>query len=240
MSLPVAILAGGLAKRLRPLTEVIPKALVDVHGEPFIAHQLRLLSSNGIKRVILCVSYLGEIIQAAVGDGKRFGVEVEFSFDGPRLLGTAGAIKKALPLLGESFYVLYGDSYLPCDYRMIQTAYEQSGRAALMTVFKNDGRWDRSNVEFSGGQIMSYDKKNQTPMMRHIDYGLGVFDQAAFGMVPGYQPYDLAMLYQNLLNQGELAAYEVSERFYEIGTFAGLEEMRRYIAAQSLRQRGII
>jgi NDP-sugar pyrophosphorylase family protein len=240
MSLPVAILAGGLAKRLRPLTEVIPKALVDVHGEPFIAHQLRLLSSNGIKRVILCVSYLGEIIQAAVGDGKRFGVEVEFSFDGPRLLGTAGAIKKALPLLGESFYVLYGDSYLPCDYRMIQTAYEQSGRAALMTVFKNDGRWDRSNVEFRGGQIMSYDKKNQTPMMRHIDYGLGVFDQAAFGMVPGYQPYDLAMLYQNLLNQGELAAYEVSERFYEIGTFAGLEEMRRYIAAQSLRQRGIV
>jgi len=240
MSLPVAILAGGLAKRLRPLTEVIPKALVDVHGEPFIAHQLRLLSSNGIKRVILCVSYLGEIIQAAVGDGKRFGVEVEFSFDGPRLLGTAGAIKKALPLLGESFYVLYGDSYLPCDYRMIQTAYEQSGRAALMTVFKNDGRWDRSNVEFRGGQIMSYDKKNQTPMMRHIDYGLGVFDQAAFGMVPGYQPYDLAMLYQNLLNQGELAAYEVSERFYEIGTFAGLEEMRRYIAAQSLRQGGII
>ena len=240
MSLPVAILAGGLAKRLRPLTEVIPKALVDVHGEPFIAHQLRLLSSNGIKRVILCVSYLGEIIQAAVGDGKRFGVEVEFSFDGPRLLGTAGAIKKALPLLGESFYVLYGDSYLPCDYRMIQTAYEQSGRAALMTVFKNDGRWDRSNVEFRGGQIMSYDKKNQTPMMRHIDYGLGVFDQAAFGMVPGYQPYDLAMLYQNLLNQGELAAYEVSERFYEIGTFAGLEEMRRYIAEQSLRQRGII
>ena len=240
MSLPVAILAGGLAKRLRPLTEVIPKALVDVHGEPFIAHQLRLLSSNGIKRVILCVSYLGEIIQAAVGDGKRFGVEVEFSFDGPRLLGTAGAIKKALPLLGESFYVLYGDSYLPCDYRMIQTAYEQSGRAALMTVFKNDGRWDRSNVEFRGGQIMSYDKKNQTPMMRHIDYGLGVFNQAAFGMVPGYQPYDLAMLYQNLLNQGELAAYEVSERFYEIGTFAGLEEMRRYIAAQSLRQRGII
>ncbi len=240
MSLPVAILAGGLAKRLRPLTEVIPKALVDVHSEPFIAHQLRLLSSNGIKRVIMCVSYLGEIIQTAVGDGKRFGVQVEFSFDGPRLLGTAGAIKKALPLLGESFYVVYGDSYLPCDYRMIQTAYEKSGRVALMTVFKNDGRWDRSNVEFSGGQIMSYDKKNQTPMMRHIDYGLGVFNQAAFGMVPGDQPYDLAMLYQNLLNQGELAAYEVSERFYEIGTFAGLEEMRRYVAAQSLRQRGII
>lgn len=233
MSLPVAILAGGLAKRLRPLTEVIPKCLIDVHGEPFIAHQLRLLSSNGIKRVIMCVFYLGETIQKAVGNGKRFGVQVEFSFDGPRLLGTAGAIKKALPLLDESFFVLYGDSYLPCDYRMIQTVYEQSSRLALMTVFKNDGRWDRSNVEFSGGQIFSYDKKNQTPMMRHIDYGLGVFSQGAFEMVPGDQPYDLANLYQNLLNQGQLAACEVSERFYEIGSFAGLEEMRHYIAKQS-------
>jgi len=233
----VAVLAGGLAKRLRPITEVIPKSLIDVQGEPFIAHQLRLLSSRRIKRVILCVSYLGEMIQEAVGDGKRFGVQVEFSFDGPRLLGTAGAIKKALPLLDESFFVLYGDSYLPCDYRMIQTVYEQSGRSALMTVFKNDGHWDRSNVEFSDGQILSYDKKNQTPMMRHIDYGLGVFKRAAFEIVPGDQPYDLAMLYQNLLNQGQLAACEVRERFYEIGSFSGLEEMRRYIAKKPVNQR---
>jgi MurNAc alpha-1-phosphate uridylyltransferase len=237
MSLPVAILAGGLANRLRPLTEMVPKSLVDVNGEPFIAHQLRLLSSRGIKRVILCVSYLGEMIQEAVGDGKRFGIQVEFSFDGPRPLGTAGASKKALPMLGRSFFVLYGDSYLPCDYRMIQTAYEESGQLALMTVFKNDGHWDRSNVEFSGGKILSYDKKNQTPMMRHIDYGLGVFNRAAFEIVPGDQPYDLAMLYQNLLNQGQLAACEVRERFYEIGSFSGLEEMRRYIAKKPTNQR---
>jgi MurNAc alpha-1-phosphate uridylyltransferase len=237
MSLPVAILAGGLANRLRPLTEMVPKSLVDVHGEPFIAHQLRLLSSGGIKQVILCVSYLGEMIQEAVGDGKRFGIEVEFSFDGPRLLGTAGALKKALPLLKKSFFVLYGDSYLPCNYRMIQTAFEQSGRLALMTVFQNDGHWDRSNVEFSEGEILSYDKKNQTPRMRHIDYGLGVFSQAAFEIVPDDQPYDLAMLYQNLLNQGQLAACEVRERFYEIGSFSGLEEMRRYIAKKPLSQK---
>jgi MurNAc alpha-1-phosphate uridylyltransferase len=240
MSLPVAILAGGAAKRLRPLTEYIPKALLDVQGEPFIAHQLRLLSAHGIKRVILCVSYLGEMIQEAVGDGKRFGVQVEFSFDGPRLLGTAGAIKKAVHLLGNTFFILYGDSYLPCDYQRIQTAFEQSGRLALMTVFRNDGRFDRSNVEFADGWILAYDKQNQTPRMHHIDYGLGVFNRDAFEIVPDDQPYDLAMLYQNLLDQGELAAYEVSERFYEIGTFGGLEEMRHYIAEQSLRQRGII
>jgi MurNAc alpha-1-phosphate uridylyltransferase len=240
MTLPVAILAGGPAKRLRPLTKHIPKALLDVQGEPFIAHQLRLLSAHGIKRVILCASYLGEMIQEAVGDGKHFGVQVEFSFDGPRLLGTAGAIKKALHLLGQAFFILYGDSYLPCDYQRIQTAFEESGRPALMTVFHNDGRRERSNVEFTGGQILAYDKQNQTPRMHYIDYGLGVFNRAAFEIVPSEQPFDLAILYQNLLYRGELAVYEVEERFYEIGSFAGLEEMRHYIAEQSLRQRGSI
>jgi NDP-sugar pyrophosphorylase family protein len=159
---------------------------------------------------------------------------VEFSFDEPQLLGTAGAIKKALPLLGDNFFVLYGDSYLLCDYREIQAAFEESGRLALMTVFQNDGRWDRSNVELKGGQILFYDKKNQTPEMRHIDYGLGAFKKAAFQMVPDDQPYDLARLYQALLKRNELAAYEVKDRFYEVGSFAGLEEFRKYIIAEPI------
>lgn len=230
--LPVAILAGGVATRLRPLTETIPKALVDVNGEPFIAHQLRLLRAKGIERVIICAGYLGEMIQECVGNGVRFGLQVEFSFDGPRLLGTGGAIKKALPLLGDAFFVLYGDSYLPCDYRAVQTEFDKSGRLALMTVFRNDGRWDKSNVEFVDGRVGAYDKRHHTPRMHHIDYGLGVFKQSAFEIVPEEQPYDLAMLYQDLLAKGELAAYEVGQRFYEIGSLEGLEETRRYLAEQ--------
>lgn len=230
--LPVAILAGGVATRLRPLTETIPKALVDVNGEPFVAYQLRLLRANGIERVIVCAGYLGEMIQEYVGNGVRFGLQVEFSFDGPRLLGTGGAIKKALPLLGEAFFVLYGDSYLPCDYRAAQIEFEKSGSLALMTVFRNDGRWDRSNVEFANGRVSAYDKRHYTPRMHHIDYGLGVFKQSAFKIVPGDQPYDLAALYQYLLTQGELVAYETSRRFYEIGSLEGLEETRRYLAEQ--------
>jgi N-acetyl-alpha-D-muramate 1-phosphate uridylyltransferase len=236
MILPVAILAGGLAKRLRPITELIPKALVDVEGEPFINHQLRLLSAHGIQRVVLCVQYRGELIQEAVGDGSRFGLHADYSFDGSDLLGTAGAIKKALPLLGESFFVLYGDSYLPCDYRRIQSVFEDSRRLALMTVFKNDGQWDKSNVEFNAGSIISYDKEKQTANMRHIDYGLGTFNRAAFGFVCDGHAYDLAALYQALLNKGELAACEVMERFYEIGSFSGLEELRRSIADRTLEK----
>lgn len=233
MMFPVVILAGGLASRLRPLTETIPKALVDVNGEPFLAHQLRLLRANGIERVIICAGHLGELIQEYAGDGSRFGLRVECVFDGPRLLGTAGAIRRALPMLGRAFFVLYGDSYLPCDYRAVQTAFVQSGKPALMTVFHNQGRWDTSNVEYVDGHIVAYDKRQPTPCMHHIDYGLGILTSAAFALVPEDQPYDLAVLYQALLKHGQLAAYEVSQRFYEIGSFAGLEELRLYLAALS-------
>ncbi|MBE9572090.1 MAG: nucleotidyltransferase family protein [Proteobacteria bacterium] len=233
MSLPAAILAGGLATRLRPITEKIPKSLVDVNGEPFIAHQLRLLYSKGIVRVVICAGYLGEMIQDFVGNGRRFDIQVEYSFDDVRLLGTGGAVKKALALLDESFFVLYGDSYLPCDYEEVQAAFEGSEKKALMTVFHNEGAWDTSNVEFKDGQILSYEKQRLTPRMRHIDYGLGVFQREAFATVPEDTPYDLADLYQFLLEKGELAAFEVMERFYEIGSIAGLEELKSHLARSS-------
>ncbi len=230
MTLPVAILAGGMATRLMPLTEKIPKALIDINGEPFVSHQLRLLRSRGIDRVIICVGHLGEMIQDFVEDGRRFEIQVEYSFDGGRLLGTGGAVKKALDLLGESFYVLYGDSYLPCDFKKIQATFEDSGKKGLMTVFRNDGAWDTSNVEFKDGQILAYDKQRPSPRMRHIDYGLGVFRREAFDFVPDDTTFDLADLYRFLLGKGELAAREVDERFYEIGSVEGLEELKRHLA----------
>ena len=235
--LPVAILAGGMATRLAPLTNKLPKALLEIDGEPFIAHQLRLLNAQGIDRVVICAAYLGEMIQAYVGDGRRFGVQVAFSFDGSPLLGTGGAIKKALGLLGDAFFILYGDSYLPCDYRYVQTFFEKAGKTGLMTVFRNESRWDRSNVEFVDGRIVMYNKGYQTQGMHFIDYGLGVLKPAAFEAVPEDRPTDLAAVYQDLLSRGELAGCEVKERFYEIGSFEGLEETRRYLERRSATNR---
>jgi NDP-sugar pyrophosphorylase family protein len=229
--LPVAILAGGLATRLRPITERIPKALVEINGEPFISHQLRLLHERGIRRVVLCLGYLGEMVRQFVGDGRAFGLEVEYCFDGPALRGTAGAIHQALPLLGPAFFVLYGDSYLPCDYTKVEEAFVQSGKKGLMTVFRNEGQWDSSNVEFVEGRILAYDKRNRTPRMHHIDYGLGVFERHVFESLEPGCVYDLAATYQDLLARDELAAYEVGERFYEIGSAAGIEEL-----SQALKQ----
>jgi NDP-sugar pyrophosphorylase family protein len=231
--LSVAILAGGLATRLRPLTETIPKSLVEINGEPFIAHQLRLLRANGVRRAVLCLSYLGEQVQALVGDGSRFGLQVDYSFDGPVLLGTAGALKAALPLVGESFFVLYGDSYLPIDWAAVETAFRASGQAGLMTVYRNEGQWDTSNVEFADGRILAYDKKQRTPRMRYIDYGLGVLRAGALDRVPEGKPWDLAALYQDLLRAGELAAFEVDRRFYEIGSFSGIEELSAYLGQRT-------
>jgi NDP-sugar pyrophosphorylase family protein len=229
---PVAILAGGLAKRLRPITETIPKALVTVAGAPFIAHQLRLLHSAGLRRIIICAGYRGEMIEAEIGDGAGFDLRIEYSFDGPRLLGTGGALKRALPLLGRRFFVLYGDSYLPIDYQKVALAFADGDRAGLMTVYRNEGLWDTSNVQFEGGGILRYDKKQRTPEMHHIDYGLGVLSPESLAAGPENEPFDLADVYGRLLAENQLSGYEATERFYEIGSPEGLAELDAFLRHQ--------
>jgi len=225
--LPVAILAGGLATRLGPLTKNIPKSLIPIHGEPFVAHQLRLLQRSGVQHVILCVGYLGNMIEQTIGDGSAFGVKVEYSYDGVTLLGTAGAVKSAVPMLGEKFFVMYGDSYLSCDYAAVEQEFSRQNKLGLMTVFRNDGQWDASNVEFEEGSILAYSKKNRTARMRYIDYGLGVFHAEVFART---RATDLADVYAELLQNGDLAAVEVRKRFYEIGSPAGLKEMTSFLS----------
>jgi NDP-sugar pyrophosphorylase family protein len=234
--LTVAILAGGLATRLRPITETMPKSLLEVNGEPFAVHQLRLLQAKGIRRVVLCVGYLGELVQRAIGDGSALGLQVDYSFDGPALLGTAGAVRNALPKLGDSFFVMYGDSYLPCDYAAIARDFESANALGMMTVFRNEGKWDTSNVEFEAGKILVYSKTNRTPRMRYIDYGLGIFRTEAFQNLPAGEACDLTELYKDLLQRKQLAAFEVRERFYEIGSPAGLQETAEFLAAQEANQ----
>lgn len=227
--LPIAILAGGLATRLRPITEKIPKALVDIAGKPFIVHQLDLLKRQGIEHVVLCVGYLGEMINDLVGKGDRFDLQIEYSYDGPVLLGTGGSLKKALPLLGDSFFVLYGDSYLGCDYKKVQFAFEMSGKPALMTILRNEDRWDKSNILYQDGRIMKYDKKHLTSHMKYIDYGLSVLSKDIFTGIDKESVFDLAELYKDMVDTGRMASYEVSERFYEIGSHQGIEEISRLL-----------
>lgn len=235
MMFPIVILAGGLATRLRPITDATPKALIEINGEPFINHQLRLLHKNNIRDVVLCLSYRGDMIEKHVGTGNQFGMNIQYSYDGETLLGTGGAIKKALPLLAENFFVIYGDSYLNCDYAATKAKFIAQQKNGLMTVFRNHGQWDASNVEFNNDKIITYDKTQRNAHMLHIDYGLGVFNKRAFSLVPENTTYDLAELYQALLQQQQLAAYEVSQRFYEVGSFAGIKELAYYLTPHEVK-----
>jgi NDP-sugar pyrophosphorylase family protein len=201
-----------------------------VAGRPFVEHQLELLRRHGLSDIVFLLGHLGEMMRDALGDGARWDVSLRYVFDGPRPLGTGGAVRRALPQLSDPFFVLYGDSYLECDYAAIERAFLESGKRGLMTVCRNDDRWDRSNVLFEDGQIVRHDKHNLTPTMRHIDYGLGVLRKVAFAKRAEHEAFDLEAVYQDLLVAHDLAGFEVPGRFYEIGSPAGLEETRAYLA----------
>jgi NDP-sugar pyrophosphorylase family protein len=230
---PVCILAGGLGTRLGERVREVPKPLIEVAGSPFLFHQLRLLARQGATRAVLCVGYLGELIEQRVGV-ERFGVSIEYSYDGPELAGTLGAIRRALPLLGERFLVLYGDTYLRLDYGAAAAAWQACGLPAMMTVLRNDGRWETSNAVYGDHRVRRYDKRVATVEMKWIDYGLGglTADALAFA-APGES--DLSALYTLLSERGLLFGYEVTDRFHDIGTAAALEETDTFLRAESAR-----
>src|ERR1043166_4502402 len=233
MTTPVAILAGGLATRLGPIAQSVPKALLDVAGKPFAVRQIELLRRNGLSTIVFCLGHLAQQVQDTLGDGSRWSVRILYSLDGPRPLGTGGALKKARPLLGDNaFMVFYGDSYLPCDYQQILQSFRASGKEGLMTVFRNDGLWDTSNVEFRDGEIKAYDIIARTPAMRHIDYGMGLLKTSVLDAYPANEPLDLAVVYQDLLKRKQLSAAEASQRFFEIGSPAGYQETCQYFQTE--------
>lgn len=231
------ILAGGLGTRIAAVAPDVPKALVPVGGEPFVHHQLTLLAAAGVRRVTFCIGHRGEALRRFVGDGARWGLEVGWVDEGDRLRGTAGALRLALDAgaLAPAFFVLYGDSYLPIDYRQVWAAFERAGRPGLMTVFRNEQRWDASNVLFDGERVVLYDKRRADPraaQMVFIDYGLTALRREAIERaLPAGGHGDLADVYHRMSLAGELAGFEVRQRFYEVGSPAGLEELRRLLAA---------
>jgi len=219
---------------MRPLTDPLPKALLEVAGEPFLAHQLRLFARQGIANVKLLVGYRWEQIRAFAGDGSRFGVRVDYIVDGPKLFGTGGAVRRALDRLGPEFLVTYGDAWLDTPYGAVVEAFHASGLPAMMCVFRNENRWDMSNVVFENGVIRLYSKTRRLSEMRHIDWGLGMLKAAVLATRPIDEPWDLSELYEELSVAGRLAGYEVAQRFYEIGSLAGLAETDRLLRAVAL------
>lgn len=224
------ILAGGLATRLRPITERIPKSLIQIYDKPFLQYQLDRLRDEGITDIVLCVGYLGDQIVAYFGDGHKYGVNINYSYDGDQLLGTGGALKKAEEYLYEEFFLTYGDSYLSIDYQTVMSWFKQFGKQGLMVVYKNYDQYDKSNVSIEGNLVKSYSKTNKTKDMIYIDYGASILRRDVLNLVPEGEVCSLEELFAQLIEQQQLLAYEVKERFYQIGSIDGLEEFKQYIS----------
>jgi len=228
MKLQVVILAGGLGKRLGNLTKDTPKALINISGKPFIAHQLDYLKKEGFKNITICSSYLSSKIKEYVGDGSKFNLNVSYSEDGPKLLGTGGSIKKAIKILDNSFFVLFGDTFLPINYSTVEKAFFNQKNPALMTILKNNNEWDKSNAHFENN-LVNYNKKEPKNYMKYIDYGLSVVNNSIFNEFPDNKYFDISDVFQELSTQKLLSGYEVKERFYEIGSVKGLKETTEFL-----------
>ncbi len=224
---PIIILAGGLATRLRPLTESIPKAMILIHQVPFVSLQLEMLKKQNIKQMIFCLGYKGEMIEKYLKKQNDQDLKIEFFYDGTPLLGTAGSIRKIYHKLSSHFFVMYGDSYLLCNFLSVQNAFIKSQKKGLMTIYRNSNQWDTSNIAYEKGKILSYEKGKKSSNLRYIDYGLSVFSKEAFKDLPLDKPLDLGTLYKNLIRSNHLAAYETKKRFYEIGSFSGIKEFSK-------------
>ncbi len=229
----LALLAGGKATRMFPATLHVAKSMLPVAGEPFLGHQLRMLSAQGFREIVICCGHLEEQLRAFAGDGSRWGCSVVYSSDLAEPLGTGGALRKALPLLGEQFMVMYGDSYLPLELAPVWEMFEGSGKAGLMTVYRNAGRWDASNTWFEDGRILRYSKQQRVVQMKHIDYGVSCLRAEALLEWPSGACFDLADVLQQLLARDQLAGSEVRQRFYEVGSAAGYAEVCALLGGQA-------
>ncbi len=224
----VAILAGGKATRLGDLSKTQPKSMIDAGGRPFLEHQLEFLRDAGVGDVVLCIGHMGEQIKSYFGNGKRFGVAIEYSIE-PVPMGTAGALKHAQPFLGDIFFTMYGDSFLSVDFARVADHFETDNKLALMTVYRNHDRHDRSNTIVEGNLVKHYSKKERTGGMVHIDYGVNLFRKEVLDMIPAGEFHSLEDLFPRLIDSGQLLAYEITERFYEIGSTQGLDEFRQLV-----------
>jgi len=224
------ILAGGLATRLRPITEHIPKSLIQIYDKPFLQYQLDRLRNEGVTDIVLCIGYLGDQIVEYFGDGRKYGVNITYSCDGDYLLGTGGALKKAGEYLREEFFLTYGDSYLFIDYQTVMSWFKQFGKQGLMVVYKNYDQYDKSNVSVKGNLVKSYSKINKTKDMIYIDYGASILRREVLNLIPEGEIYPLEELFRQLIERQQLLAYEVKKRFYQVGSIDGIEEFKQYIS----------
>lgn len=229
----IVIIAGGLATKLEGLSINTPKSMIRVGDKPFLQYQIELLKKSNVKNIVLCIGHLGNQIKEYFGSGGRFNVEIKYSEDGEKLLGTGGALKKAESLLEDNFMLMWGDSYLLLDYKNIwDTFLGNNNKEGLMVVYKNYNKRVPSNVIIKDGVVKLYDKQNLTPEMIYVDGGLSILRKSVLSRIPAEKPFAVETIFNQLSLERNLLAYETQQCFYEIGSVAGLKEFENLILKQ--------
>jgi len=229
----MVIFCGGLATRLRPLTEKIPKSMVRINGKPFLVYQIEILKKNNVKNVVLCTGFLGEQIKEYFGDGKKFGINIKYSEEKDRLLGTGGALINAEHILKEKFFTMYGDSYLLLDFRDIWRYFDNFKKMGMMVVYKNYNRFDRSNVTIRDNYVTNFYKDRNKRGLVYIDSGASVLRKSVLDLIPTDTKFSLNDVFIELIKRKELLAYRTNQRFYEIGSKRGLEEFKKLVSERA-------
>lgn len=224
----MVILCGGLATRLGSLAENTPKSMIQINGKPFLEYQIDELKKHGVKDIVLCVGHLSEKIESYFENGTKHGVKIKYSYDKDKPLGPIGALKSAEKLLDAIFFTMYGDSYLSIDYQKVYEEFTEKNKLAMMTVYQNFDKYDKSNIILDGNFIKQYGEQ-KTKDMTYIDYGSSIFNKKVLDLIPSNSVYSTKDLYTNLVEKKELLAYKVDKRFYHIGNLRSLEEFKRYI-----------
>ena len=216
------------------LTKDIPKSLLTIKGKPFIYYQLFQLIDQGITEVFLCLGHLGEKIENYITMDLNLELEIKFVYDGNSVLGTGGSILNAIKYLPNEFFVLYGDSYLNINYRAVYNEYILSNKHALLTIYHNKGKFDSSNVQLRENGEIIYSKNNKNKNMNFIDYGLSLLTKDVFKKYFSHNVFDLSIVLESLSTQKQLAYYQAKNRFYEIGSKSGYENLKKNITQNFL------
>ena len=225
----ILIICGGLGTRLYPITKNLPKSLIEINNRPFIYWQLKYIEQQGFKDIHLCLGNMGEMVEEAVKKFKLINLNITFSYDGDKLLGTGGAIVNALSNVTDDLFIQYGDSYLPVNYKKIQNSYLSNDKKILMSIIKNNNKWDKSNVIYKDSKLLEYNKKNYSDNMEYIDYGLSIVSKTIFESYNQKETIDLADIFQKASINSQIIGYEVSEKFYEIGSKEGIKDFKEYL-----------
>lgn len=225
----VYVLAGGLGTRLGKLTKKTPKIMVKINSIPFIDYQLSHFYDNGITNIIYCLGHYQDQVCDYIESKKISKIKIQYAFETDQLLGTGGAIKNALHLAEDKFIVQYGDSFLPIKYADIYNHFIRSNKSALMTIYKNKHKHDRSNIYFNGKKIMDYEKlSNHNIKYEYIDYGCSLFKKKVFSDIKEKE-FDLSNVFKKLVHDDDLDHFTTMHRFYEIGSHSGIKEFQIYL-----------